>query len=82
MTLIEAVHAALRRMHYSPRTEEAYIHWIRAFVRFHERRCRNELQIVCRGVVLGILAVRRAHEGANGQVEPGRAILSLIVSEG
>lgn len=38
MTLIEAVQAAIRRLHYSPRTEEAYLHWIRGFIRFHEGR--------------------------------------------
>ena len=32
MTLLEAVSATIRRMHYSPRTEEAYLHWIRAYV--------------------------------------------------
>lgn len=43
MTLIEAVRAALRRGHYSSRTEEAYVHWIRAFVRFHHRRHPREM---------------------------------------
>lgn len=38
MTLIEAVHSAFRRLHYSPRTEEAYLHWIRAFIAFHAGR--------------------------------------------
>jgi hypothetical protein len=39
MTLVEAVHATFRRMGYSPRTEEAYVHWIRAFITFHG--CRH-----------------------------------------
>lgn len=43
MTLIEAVRNALRRVHYSARTEEAYVHWIREFVRFHERRHPREM---------------------------------------
>jgi integrase len=25
----------IRRLHYSPRTEEAYVHWIRQFIQFH-----------------------------------------------
>jgi integron integrase len=37
-TLVEVVRAALRARHYSPRTEEAYVGWIRRFVRFHGRR--------------------------------------------
>jgi len=43
MTLIEAVRIALRRVHYSGRTEQAYVHWIRAFVRFHRRRHPREM---------------------------------------
>jgi hypothetical protein len=35
MTLIDAVRATIRRLHYSPRTEEAYVHWIRQFSHFH-----------------------------------------------
>ena len=45
MTLIEAVSAAIRRLHYSPRTAEAYVHWTRAFVRFHGRRHPRELGV-------------------------------------
>jgi hypothetical protein len=37
MTLIEAVKSTIRRLHDSPRTEEAYVHWIRAYVGFHGR---------------------------------------------
>lgn len=43
MTLIEAVCNTIRRLHYSPRTEEAYIHWIREFIRFHHRRHPREM---------------------------------------
>ena len=32
MSLLEAVSATIRRMRSSPRTEEAYLHWIRAYV--------------------------------------------------
>lgn len=33
MTLVEAIpiHGAFRRLHYSPHTEEAYVHWIRVY---------------------------------------------------
>lgn len=41
MTLIEAVRGALRRMHYSPRTEEAYIHWIRAGIHARWARAKS-----------------------------------------
>lgn len=38
MTLVEAVRLTVRRMNYSPKTEEAYLHWIRSFIRCHGRR--------------------------------------------
>ena len=43
MTLIEAVQATIRRLHYSPKTEDAYVHWIRTFIRFHKRRHPREM---------------------------------------
>jgi len=33
--LYDRVVEALRTRHYSRRTEQAYIHWIRRFIRFH-----------------------------------------------
>ena len=36
--LLVRVRAAIRTRHYSRRTEDAYIHWIRRFVRFHGMR--------------------------------------------
>ena len=43
MTLIEALRETIRRLHYSPRTDETYVHWTRAFIRFHNRRHPREL---------------------------------------
>lgn len=36
--LLQQVHEAIRRLHYSRRTEEAYIHWIKRFVVWSGRR--------------------------------------------
>lgn len=36
--LLVQVHEAIRRRYYSRRTEEAYLHWIRRFIYFHEKR--------------------------------------------
>src|SRR6185437_7294454 len=47
-----------------------------------ERIWLQEAQVVRGGVVLGILAVRRTHETAHGQVEPRRAVLPLVVAVG
>jgi hypothetical protein len=36
--LLDQLRERLRYLHYSLRTEEAYVHWVRAFVRFHGLR--------------------------------------------
>ena len=36
--LLDHVCERIRYLHYSIRTEEAYVHWIKAFIRFHQRR--------------------------------------------
>jgi integron integrase len=41
--LLDALRDQIRYMHYSLRTEEAYVHWVRAFIRFHELRHPSEL---------------------------------------
>ena len=41
--LLDAVRLQLRYMHYSLRTEEAYVHWVQAFIRFHDMRHPAEL---------------------------------------
>ena len=41
--LLDQVRAAIRARHYSRRTEEAYVHWIRRFIVFHGRRHPREL---------------------------------------
>ena len=41
--LLDQVRERIRYLHYSIRTEEAYVHWIRAFVRFHGLRHPSEM---------------------------------------
>jgi integron integrase len=41
--LLERVRAALRVRHYSPRTEKAYVQWIRRYIIHHDRRHPREL---------------------------------------
>lgn len=41
--LLDQVRAAIRYRHYSYRTEQAYVGWVREFVRFHDRRHPREL---------------------------------------
>jgi integron integrase len=41
--LLDQVREALRRRHYSYRTEHAYLHWIRRFILFHHKRHPREM---------------------------------------
>jgi len=41
--LLDQVRERIRYLHYSRRTEEAYVHWSRAFIRFHGIRHPTEL---------------------------------------
>ncbi len=41
--LLDRVRSAIRVRHYSPRTEEAYVGWIRRFILFHDRRHPEEM---------------------------------------
>lgn len=36
--LLDLVREAIRRRHYSPRTEEAYVHWVKRFILFSGKR--------------------------------------------
>ena len=36
--LFDVMREAIRRRHYSPRTEETYLHWVRRFILFSDRR--------------------------------------------
>ena len=41
--LLDQLRERIRFLHYSARTEDAYVHWVRAFVRFHHLRHPREL---------------------------------------
>jgi len=41
--LIDQLRLAIRRRHYSPRTEKAYVHWCLGYIRYHGRRHPREL---------------------------------------
>jgi hypothetical protein len=41
--LLDQVRQAVRTRHYSPRTEETYIHWIKRFIFFHNKRHPAEM---------------------------------------
>jgi integron integrase len=41
--LLEQLRAAINRLHYSPRTEERYVHWVKRFIYFSGKRHPAEL---------------------------------------
>ena len=41
--LLDQVRERIRYLHYSIRTEQSYVHWVRAFVRFHGLRHPAEM---------------------------------------
>lgn len=57
--LLDQVRERIRLLHYSRRTEEAYVHWVRAFVRFHGIRHPAEMGGAEVEAFLGWLATER-----------------------
>lgn len=57
--LLDQVRQRIRYLHYSLRTEEAYLYWIRGFIRFHGRRHPRELD--------GVQVEQFLNELANGR---------------
>lgn len=41
--VLDQLRERIRYLHYSIRTEEAYVHWVRAFIRFHSLRHRASM---------------------------------------
>lgn len=74
--LMDEVRRVMRLNHYSLRTEQAYIQWIRRFIRFHRLRHPSELGEAEVTEFLSCLASRR-HVAASTQNQALSAILFL-----
>jgi integron integrase len=74
--LLDRVRAAIRARHYSRRTEEAYVHWIRRFIVFNGRRHPSELGAPEVTAFLTALAVRR-HVAASTQNQAFSVVMFL-----
>lgn len=74
--LLEQVRAEIRARHYSRRTEDAYIHWIRQFIVFHGRRHPRELGAPEISSFVTWLAVER-HVAASTQNQALSGVLFL-----
>jgi integrase len=74
--LLARVRERMRFKHYSIRTEQAYVDWIRRFIRFHDKRHPSELGAVDVEAFLTSLAVER-NVAASTQNQAKSAILFL-----
>jgi site-specific recombinase XerD len=74
--LLDQVRLAIRARHYSIRTEEAYVQWIKRFILFHHKRHPKEMGADEVSQSLSDLAVQR-HVAASTQNQALSAILFL-----
>lgn len=74
--LLDEVRTVLRIKHYSIRTEQAYVQWIRRYIRFHKMRHPRELGAAELTAFLSDLAVR-GQVAASTQNQALQAILFL-----
>ena len=74
--LLDQVHDAIKRKHYSPRTEESYANWIKRFILFHGIRHPNEMGAAEVEAFLTHLAVE-GHVAASTQNQALSALLFL-----
>lgn len=74
--LLDRVRDRIRALHYSGRTEEAYVHWIRRYILFHNKRHPQEMGAAEINAFLNHLAVE-AHVSASTQNQAFSALLFL-----
>ncbi len=74
--LLDQVRALIRMKHYSIRTEEAYVSWIKRFILFHEKRHPKDLNHKDIEAFLSYLAVTRK-VAASTQNQAFNALLFL-----
>lgn len=74
--LLDQVRAAIRIRHYSRRTEDTYVHWVRRFILFHGKRHPREMGEREVTAFLSYLAVDK-HVAASTQNQALAAILFL-----
>ena len=74
--LLTRVREAIRTRHYSPRTEQAYVHWIRRYIFFHKVRHPAEMGEPELNAFLSHLAVME-HVSASTQTQALSALVFL-----
>lgn len=74
--LLDQVRQEIRKRHYSDKTEKAYVHWIKRYIFFHNKRHPLEMAELEIGQFLSSLATDR-HVSASTQNQAFNAILFL-----
>jgi integron integrase len=74
--LLDEVRARIRLKHYSLRTEQAYLHWIKRFIFFHDKRHPRDMGAVEVESFLSALAVKD-HVSSSTQNQALAALLFL-----
>lgn len=74
--LLDRVRGAIRLRHYSHRTEESYVFWIRRFILYHGKRHPSEMGDTEIAAFLSHLAVER-HVSSSTQNQALSAIIFL-----
>ncbi len=74
--LLDQVREAIRMRHYSPKTEESYVHWVKRFIFFHNKRHPAEMSEKEIAQFLSSLA-SELHVSASTQNQALNAILFL-----
>ncbi len=78
--VLDQLRERIRYLHYSLRTEQAYVHWVRAFIRFHGVRHPATLgQQRSRGI--SVLAGERA-QGFGLHASSGIGGLAVLLRQG
>ena len=75
--LLDQVRQRIRARHYSRRTEKAYVHWIKRYIFFHDKRHPVEMGASEVTAFLTALAVRD-HVAASTQNQALNALLFLV----
>jgi len=87
LKLLDQVRAAIRLRHYSLRTEETYVHWIKRFILFHGKRHPGEMaeqeiaQFLTMLAVDGHVSASTQNQALNALVFLYRHVLQLDVGQ-
>jgi hypothetical protein len=75
--LLDQVREAIRRRHYSNRTEKAYVHWVKRYIFFHNKRHPCEMAEPEIARFLSSLATEGARQRIDAEPGVERAVVSL-----